>query len=233
MREKDIAIAMNQAEKVSKPTCRWNEDAEWEICEYQKVTKSRVKAGEKETVVKQAEDGSNIQPTKKRRAPQGIDEKDGAPDEDSKKRKRRKSQAESQSGTPQDTSQGFISMSTQFPPATTPEISNSHPLDPLSNGPKLLRTSDQQWRERVLANSRRPQLDNVSGPAPVWASKRRALSSALEYFQNPVPTLGGTVDVGTGGQSGIARMVLLEGDAGEGYVFWGSNKSLGTLVLPL
>jgi hypothetical protein len=92
---------------------------------------------------------------------------------------------------------------------------------------------DRGYEERIFANNRRPPLLNVSGPAPVWASKRRALTSALEYFQNPVSTLGGTVDIGTGGQTGLARMVLLEGDVGEGYVFWGTRKSLGTLVLPL
>lgn len=93
-----------------------------------------------------------------------------------------------------------------------------------------MRPKDRNYLARVAANKSRPVINNVSGPAPVWASKRRGLTTALEYFQDPISTLGGSVEVGAGN---VARMVLLEGEVGEGYVFWGSERSLGTVVLPL
>lgn len=100
---------------------------------------------------------------------------------------------------------------------------------PLS-GPPVLKPADKDYEQRVLENSRRPDLMNTERPIQVWATRRAGLTSTLEYFQNPSKVEGGSVEIGGGG---VARAIMLEGDRGDGYVFWGVDKSSGTLVFPL
>ncbi len=99
--------------------------------------------------------------------------------------------------------------------------------------PPIRPADDPDYLHRIRANNERAPLTDVTRPAPVWASRRRALTTSLDYFTNPVSTFGATVDVGAGGLTGMARMILLEGDTGEDYVFWGTKKSLGTIVVPV
>lgn len=90
---------------------------------------------------------------------------------------------------------------------------------------------DTDYLARIQENeSRAPLPVHPAVVPPVWASKRRGMTSALEYYGRPVKTTGGTVHVGPGD---VARCVLFEGSLGEGYAFWGTGKSVGTFVVPL
>lgn len=110
--------------------------------------------------------------------------------------------------------------SLEFLPSTAPR-----PLLPIWTS---IPTSDPDYQARLAENEARPSLPDGCVPA-VWASKRRGLTSALEYYGRPIRTTGGTVHVGEGD---IARAVMLEGSLGEGYGFWGTGKSVGTFVVP-
>lgn len=87
---------------------------------------------------------------------------------------------------------------------------------------------DEAYAARVRDNeARKPQPSE--GVPPVWASKRRGLTSAVEYYREPMRTAGGSVYV----SEGVARGVVFEGKLGDGYGFWGTGKSVGTFVVPL
>lgn len=60
---------------------------------------------------------------------------------------------------------------------------------------------------------------------PVWADSRAALLASLEYFRNPRPIIGGSVEIA---KNGAARAVMLEG-AGKGY--WGQGEKAGTIAV--
>lgn len=92
--------------------------------------------------------------------------------------------------------------------------------------PKLTR-SEKAWLDRVATNEERPE-PNVHAPAPVWAERRAELTSTLEYFEAPKQIVGGSVHI----SGGAARCIMLEGDAGDGYVFWGTGRTVGTIVVP-
>jgi hypothetical protein len=88
---------------------------------------------------------------------------------------------------------------------------------------------DEFDEARLQENIGRPAHPS-DGVPPVWASKRRGLTTALEYYRDPIRTSGGSVYVAPGG---VARCVVFEGKLGDGYGFWGSGKSVGTFVVPL
>lgn len=88
--------------------------------------------------------------------------------------------------------------------------------------------AEQAWLNRIKANKERPEA-GVHKEAPVWAKRRAELTSTLEYFESPKLMQGGSVHI----DGGCARSIMLEGDAGEEYVFWGSGRTVGTIVVPL
>ncbi|KAJ9107684.1 hypothetical protein QFC21_001144 [Naganishia friedmannii] len=110
----------------------------------------------------------------------------------------------------------------QYLPATAPR-----PSLPVwtSVAPK-----DAKYEARLQSNEQRtPLVTQFKTPAPVWALKRRGLTSALEYYRDPIATTGGSVCIG---EAGFARSIMLEGSLGDGYGFWGTGKSVGTFVVP-
>lgn len=106
------------------------------------------------------------------------------------------------------------------PAALTTE---SHPDDPFS---KL----DAAFFARTERNLARPLLRSMKHACPVWSNTRMALQASTDYFRSPRRTAGGSVEIGLGG---IARGVILEGDAPEHRYLWGRGKQIGTMILPM
>lgn len=88
------------------------------------------------------------------------------------------------------------------------------------------------YQARLAYNRTRvPLPPDLLANMPVWSRTRRAMTSTLKYLAKPIKTLGGSVDLDAGG---LARAVILEGDVGDKqYVFWGTGRSCGTVVLPM
>jgi hypothetical protein len=124
---------------------------------------------------------------------------------------------------------GFPSPAPGHPDPATPALDFLPSAAPRPSLPlwTSIPTSDPDYQARLAENEARPALPDGCVPS-VWASKRRGLVSALEYYGRPIKTTGGTVHV----CSDVARAVILEGPAGEGYGFWGTGKSVGTFVVP-
>ncbi|ORY25750.1 hypothetical protein BCR39DRAFT_543219 [Naematelia encephala] len=93
-----------------------------------------------------------------------------------------------------------------------------------------LTADDKAWQARVQANAAKPPLANLDGNYPIWANTRAALRDATTYLRDPVKTVGGSVEIGTGG---IARGVLLEGKADPMWAYWSTDESSRYLCLPL
>jgi len=90
-----------------------------------------------------------------------------------------------------------------------------------------LTAGDRAYFARIEQTALRPPLSDMKGPCPVWAKTRHALQSAAEYLRQPVKTVGASVGIGAGG---VARGVILEGQAPGQGVFWGRGKQAGTIV---
>ena len=86
---------------------------------------------------------------------------------------------------------------------------------------------DRLYFARLDQNCQRLPLRDMKGLCPVWAKTRRALQSAADYLRQPVKTVGASVHVGVGG---IARGVILEGQAAGQGTYWGTGKRAGTIV---
>lgn len=112
---------------------------------------------------------------------------------------------------------------------------NTHAVSkrPVRNAPKVptadpaMTANDRAYFARIEANDRKEGLKAMKGECPVWADTRKALCSAVEYLRNPSKTVGASVEVGKGG---IARGVILEGQAPGSKTFWGRGERAGTIV---
>lgn len=110
------------------------------------------------------------------------------------------------------------------PPSLSPTIAKS---DMHNANPAKHTSADAAYFERIDRNARRPLLASQRSACPVWAKTRKALQAATEYLRNPVRTDGGSVEIGVGG---VARGVILEGDASGCGTFWGESDHYGTIV---
>jgi hypothetical protein len=90
-----------------------------------------------------------------------------------------------------------------------------------------LTADDRAYFARIEANSRKPGLNQMKAPCPVWADTRRSLTSAVEYLWSPVKTAGASVEVA---QGGIARGLILEGQSPAPGAYWGTGRRAGTIV---
>ena len=99
----------------------------------------------------------------------------------------------------------------------------SYPDDPLSS-------ADAAYFERIEANQKRPAFKTMKHACPVWTNTRMALQASTEYFRSPRRTAGGSVEIGLGG---VARGVILEGEAPKARHVWGAGLQIGTMILPL
>ncbi|KAJ9108574.1 hypothetical protein QFC19_002290 [Naganishia cerealis] len=123
-----------------------------------------------------------------------------------------------------------------LPPGHPNSPESSRPFVP-SNAPRpslpvwtAVSPKDRKYEARLQSNDvRTPLTTDSANTVPVWALKRRGLTSALEYYRDPIATNGGSVSIGEGG---VARSIFLEGSLGDGYGFWGTGKSVGTFVVP-
>jgi hypothetical protein len=93
-----------------------------------------------------------------------------------------------------------------------------------------LSQADQAFADRMEANRLKPNVGITKGPCPVWSYTRRGLQSTLDYLRKPTKTGGASVNIGPGG---MARGVILEGQAPSDLTFWGSGLNGGTLMLPM
>ncbi|KAJ9115915.1 hypothetical protein QFC22_005058 [Naganishia vaughanmartiniae] len=94
----------------------------------------------------------------------------------------------------------------QYLPSTTPR-----PALPVwtSVAPK-----DPKYEARLQSNEHRtPLVTKFKNPAPVWALKRRGLTSALEYYQDPIATTGGSICIGEAGGNARRRGQFRKPDA--------------------
>lgn len=116
---------------------------------------------------------------------------------------------------------------------STKSNKNNQPAGSASRVESLppLSKEDQAYFDRVTANRSRPSLGGrMKGPCPVWSNTRRALLSSVEYMANPVRTIGASVAIGPGG---MARGIILEGQAPSDLTYWGKGSTGGTLLLPM
>ena len=91
----------------------------------------------------------------------------------------------------------------------------------------ILCAADKLYFARLEENAKRPALNDMKGPCPLWAKTRKALQSVAEYLRDPGKTIGACVDIGVGG---VARGVILEGAAHEQRAFWGTGAEAGTII---
>ena len=107
----------------------------------------------------------------------------------------------------------------------------SKPSLPLNGSEETLtRVEDAEMARRTEANAARTALGNMTGSCPVWANSKRALEAAAEYFRKPVKTDGASVEIGL---AGIARGVILEGQAPDNYTFWTMDERAGTIIVSM
>jgi hypothetical protein len=99
------------------------------------------------------------------------------------------------------------------------------PAVPTADPP--ISADDRAYYARVEANNRKEGLRGMKGECPVWADTRKELCAAVEYLRDPRKTAGASVEVGKGG---IARGVILEGQAPAQEGFWGRGERAGTIV---
>jgi hypothetical protein len=99
----------------------------------------------------------------------------------------------------------------------------SHPDEPYTS-------SDAAYFERIEKNLKRRAFKSMKHACPVWANTRMALQASTEYFRSPRRTAGASVEIGLGG---VARGVVLEGEAPAHRYLWGTGEQIGTLILPM
>ena len=92
---------------------------------------------------------------------------------------------------------------------------------------RLNSAGERAFHARIEANNQRPRLTDMSGSCPVWAHSKKALEAAVEYLRQPVKSIGASVEVGAGG---MARAVLLEGQAPDQHTYWRMDSSGGTIL---